>query len=223
MHSSNSNINIAIVDDKAIVRKAIRDKLYSCSDIRIVLEAGNGEIFLNEVKGMNVDDHPDVVLMDLEMPQMDGIQTIAAAISQYPQMKFIVLTVYDNNEKLFEAIKAGASGYLLKDDNAINLVDAIRQVKDHNGVPMSPAIARKTLALLKNVPPQDNKNKDLDILSIREQDVLQHLVDGLAYKEIAAKLFISPATVRTHIANIYQKLHVRSKAQAIKFVLKNKK
>lgn len=215
-------VKIAIVDDKSIVRAAVRDKLYSSSDIKIVMEASNGEEFLEKMEDVFPQNLPEIVLMDIEMPELDGIQTIAIASTLYPQIKFIVQTVYDNNEKIFEAIKAGANGYLLKDDDAISLTEAIMQVKNYNAVPMSPAIARKTLGLLKTGMPEAEHKTNFNVLSVREQNVLQHLVEGLEYKEIADKLFISPATVRTHISNIYQKLHVNSKAQAIKLVYKNK-
>ena len=152
---------------------------------------------------------------------MDGIHTIAVASMLYPEIKFIVLTVFDNNEKIFEAIKAGAHGYLLKDDDAINLTESILQVMKYDAVPMSPAIARKTLGLLKTDMSQTLESSST-ILSDREKDVLQLLVEGLEYRQIAEKLFISPATVRTHTANIYQKLHIKSKAQAIKLAYKNK-
>jgi DNA-binding NarL/FixJ family response regulator len=214
-------IKLAIVDDKLIVRRAIKDKLASSAEVKIVLEASNGEDFLEKIKDQPAGNLPDIVLMDLEMPEMDGIQTIAVASMLYPDIKFIVLTVYDNNEKIFEAIKAGANGYLLKDDDAINLHDAILHVINYNAVPMSPAIARKTLGLLKTGVPETKTNPITNLLSSREHDVLQQLVEGLEYKEIAEKLFISPATVRTHISNIYEKLHVTSKAQAIKLAYKN--
>ena len=216
------SIKIAIVDDKLIVRKAIKDKLYSSGEIVIVMEASNGEDFLEKMEASAVEMLPEIVLMDLEMPQMDGIQTIAIGTMLFPQIKFIVLTVFDNNEKIFEAIKAGANGYLLKDDDAINLNETILHVVNYNAVPMSPAIARKTLGLLKTGFSITSGNTNPSVLSSREQDVLQQLVEGLEYKQIADKLFISPATVRTHIANIYQKLHVNSKAQAIKMAYKNK-
>ena len=216
------SIKIAIVDDKLIVRKAIKDKLYSSGEIVIVMEASNGEDFLEKMKASAVEMLPEIVLMDLEMPQMDGIQTIAIGAMLFPEIKFIVLTVFDNNEKIFEAIKAGANGYLLKDDDAVNLNEAILHVVNYNAVPMSPAIARKTLGLLKTGLPEMQTKAGPGVLSSREQDVLQDLVEGLEYKQIADKLFISPATVRTHIANIYQKLHVNSKAQAIKLAYKNK-
>ncbi len=216
------SIKIALVDDKAIVRNAVKDKLYSSAEIEIVMEAGNGEVFLQTLKDCTPVSLPQIVLMDLEMPEMDGIQTIALATALYPEIKFIVLTVFDNTEKLFEAIKAGASGYLLKDDDAINLTDAILNVHNYNAVPMSPAIARKTLGLLKTGVSVNENASYSNGLSSREQDVLKYLVEGLEYKQIAEKLFISPATVRTHIANIYQKLHVNSKAQAINMAYKNK-
>jgi DNA-binding NarL/FixJ family response regulator len=215
------SVKIAIVDDKLIVRKAIRDKLSSSAEINITMEACNGEVFLQNIKELAEDKLPDIVLMDLEMPEMDGIQTIAVASMLFPKMKFIVLTVFDNNEKIFEAIKAGANGYLLKDDAAVNLSDAILHVMNYDAVPMSPAIARKTLGLLKTGLPETNSTSISSGLSTREYGVLQYLVEGLEYKQIAEKLFISPATVRTHISNIYQKLHVTSKAQAIKLAYKN--
>ncbi len=216
------SVKIAIVDDKSIVRRAIKDKLYSSGEITIVMEASNGEEFLKKMNESAADFLPQIVLMDLEMPDMDGIQTIAIASTLFPEIKFIVLTVFDNNEKIFEAIKAGANGYLLKDDDAINLKEAILNVINYNAVPMSHAIARKTLRLLKTGFSGDQNKTHLNTLSSREQDVLQLLVEGLEYKQIAEKLFISPATVRTHIANIYQKLHVNSKAQAIMLAYKNK-
>lgn len=216
------SVKIAIVDDKSIVRRAIKDKLYASGEITVVMEASNGEEFLKKINESAADLLPQIVLMDLEMPEMDGIQTIAIASNIFPEIKFIVLTVFDNNEKIFEAIKAGANGYLLKDDDAINLKEAILNVINYNAVPMSPAIARKTLGLLKTGFSGDQNKTHLNALSSREQDVLQLLVEGLEYKQIAEKLFISPATVRTHIANIYQKLHVNSKAQAIMLAYKNK-
>jgi DNA-binding NarL/FixJ family response regulator len=214
-------IKIAIVDDKLIVRRAIKDKLSSSADMEVVLEGINGEDFLEKIKELTDEMLPELILVDLEMPEMDGIQTIAVASMLYPKMKFIVLTVFDNNEKIFEAIKAGANGYLLKDDDAVNLTEAILHVMKYNAVPMSPAIARKTLGLLKSGVPQKTANSFSGILSIREKEVLQQLIEGLEYKEIAERLFISPATVRTHISNIYQKLHVTSKAQAINMAYKN--
>lgn len=214
-------VKLAIVDDKLIVRRAIKDKLCLSQDIKLVAEASDGEEFLEILKELQPDKLPDIVLMDLEMPHMGGIQTIAIASTLYPNMRFIVLTVFDNTEKIFEAIKAGANGYLLKDDDAISIRDAISNVMTYDAVPMSPAIARKTLGLLKTGLSKPITSTASNLLSIREHTVLLQLVEGLDYKQIAEKLFISPATVRTHISHIYQKLHVTSKAQAIKMAYKN--
>lgn len=187
------------------------------------MEATNGNDFLEKMNGCVEGLLPEIVLMDLEMPEMDGIQTIAIASTLFPEMKFIVLTVFDNSEKLFEAVKAGASGYLLKDDETVNLIEAVMQTAHYNAVPMSPAIARKTLGLLKKGTTDDDFEKESPgMLSRREYDVLVALVDGLEYREIADKLCISPATARTHIANIYHKLQVKSKAQAIKIAYRNR-
>ena len=214
-------VKIAIVDDKLIVRRAIRAKLGLSAETNIILEASNGEEFLQKIKMLHEEDLPHIVLMDIEMPEMDGIQTIGIASTLYPSVKFIVLTVFDNSEKIFEAIKAGANGYLLKDDDAININEAILNVFNYDAVPMSPAIARKTLSLLKTGF-TETRSAVASVLSTREHDVLLHLVEGLEYKQIAEKLFISPATVRTHISNIYEKLHVTSKAEAIKMAYRNK-
>lgn len=214
-------IKIAIVDDKLIVRRALTDKLRFSDKMNVIMEGSNGNDFLEKLKELTDDDLPNIVLMDLEMPEMDGIQTIAIASTLYPAMKFIVLTVFDNNEKIFEAIKAGANGYLLKDDDAINISDAILHVMQYDAVPMSPAIARKTMELLKTGVPKTETVSVSGLLTTREHEVLQHLVEGLEYRAIAEALFISPATVRTHISNIYEKLHVTSKAQAIKMAYKN--
>lgn len=215
------SVKVAIVDDKLIVRSAIKDKLYLSREIDIIMEASNGEEFLEKLKSSTDDLLPEIVLMDIEMPELDGIQTIAIASTLFPKIKFIVLTVFDNTEKIFEAIKAGANGYLLKDDDAVNINEAILHVINYDAVPMSPAIARKTLGLLKRDLPETQLSALPNVLSSREQDILQQLVEGLEYKQIAEKLFISPATVRTHTSNIYQKLHIRSKAEAIKLAYKN--
>jgi len=216
-------VKLAIVDDKAIVRRVIKSKLQSCEEINVVMEAENGSDFLQKMNDSAAAFLPEIVLMDIEMPEMDGIQAVAIASTLFPETRFILLTVFDNSEKIFEAIKAGASVYLLKDDEAVNIIEAVMQVANYNAVPMSPAIARKTLGLLKTGRAEEGEGKvQPGLLSSREQDVLISLVEGLEYREIADKLFISPATARTHIANIYQKLHVKSKAQAIKIAYKNK-
>ncbi|MGH2553728.1 MAG: response regulator, partial [Chitinophagaceae bacterium] len=133
-------VRIAIADDKQINRTTVKEKIMAFKEIELVLEAKNGHDFLQQLKQLPREKHPQVVLMDLEMPIMDGIQTITQATAAYPDIKFIVLTVFEDDEKIFEAIKAGAGGYLLKDDSAVNIIDAITNVVEYNGIPMSPSI-----------------------------------------------------------------------------------
>lgn len=211
-------IRLGIVDDKIVNRRSIRQILEQEPGCAITLEAVNGEDFLVRLQEMDPSDHPHLVLMDIDMPVLGGIETIAVATIKYPEIKFLVLTVFDDDEKIFEAIKAGAAGYLLKEDAAQMLLDAIHNALDLNGAPMSPAIARKTLQWLKegSGPVQVKTSSPvIDLLSEREQELLKLLVEGLDYRAIASKLFISPQTVRTHISRIYEKLHINSKAQAI--------
>ena len=215
---------IAIVDDKQINRTTVREKIFCYKEIELVLEAKNGHDFLEQIKKLPFEKKPQVVLMDLEMPVMDGIQTISQATVAYPDIKFIVLTVFEDDEKIFEAIKAGAGGYLLKDDSAVNIIDAITNVIEYNGIPMSPAIARKTMELLKHAPSPvaAEKVETESVLTDREMEILKEMVTGKNYRAIGEKLFISPLTVRKHTANIYEKLHVNSRAQIINLAHKNK-
>ncbi len=221
-------ITLAIVDDKLINRQTIKEKLSAYAEVVLQIEAKNGRDFLEQLKTALW--LPDVVLMDLEMPLMDGIETIMIASSSWPDIKFIVLTIFEDNDKIFEAIKAGANGYLLKEESAVNIIDAITNVYEHNGIPMSPAIARKAMDLLRQMPRPvtsiEDKNEiakaDNAGLSEREMDVLKEMVSGKNYKAIGEKLFISPLTVRKHASNIYDKLHVSCRAQAINIAYKKK-
>ena len=199
-------IRVAIVDDNAVNRKTIKDKLLPYSDIHLAFEAHNGEDFFVQLDEFPKNQHPQVVLMDLEMPKLDGISTISLASVRYPEMKFIVLTIFEDNDKIFEAIKAGASGYLLKEDKAVNIVEAITNVVMFDGIPMSPAIARRAMKLLsESTPPEKKIEKTSDYqLSDREMEILKEIVKGHNPKEIGEKLFISPNTVRTHVNNIYK-------------------
>ena len=163
--------------------------------------------------------------MDLEMPILDGIVTIASASIKFPEIKYIVLTIYEDDDKIFEAIKAGASGYLLKEDKAINIVEAMKNVVQFDGIPMSPAIARRAMELLRDTPKPTASMQNAIIdhqLSDREMEILREVVKGYNHHEIADKLFISPNTVRTHVNNIYKKLHLNSRSQVMNLAYKNK-
>ena len=216
-------MKIAIVDDKMVNRKTIRANLAEAGKISILFEAANGEEFFEKMQSLEPAAHPDLVLMDIDMPVMNGIETIAAGTIRYPHIKFLVLTVFDDDDKIFSAIQAGAGGYLLKDDSSSQLFESISNAISFNAVPMSPAIARKTLQWMRSLQPPSGSNENAagnEMLSERETEILRLMVEGLDYKKIAARLNISPYTVRTHTSKIYEKLHVNSKAQAIQMAHK---
>jgi DNA-binding NarL/FixJ family response regulator len=216
-------VRIGIVEDHFINRKIIKDKILPFEDIQLVVEAENGEVFFNLMNDLRKEDYPQVVLIDLEMPILDGISTISIASIRYPKIKFIVLTIYEDNDKIFDAIKAGASGYLLKEDKAINIIDAITNVIEFDGIPMSPAIARRAMQLLSSKTASHSPVEKIEdyLLSTREIEILKEIVSGNNPAEIAEKLFISPNTVRTHVNNIYKKLHLNSRSQVINLAHKN--
>ena len=221
------NYSIAIAEDNKAYLNSFMHKIKECKQLDLLFTAANGRICLEQLKGSP--DHllPQVIFMDLEMPEMDGVETISIAKALYPQIHFIVLTVLDDDEKVFDAIKAGASGYLLKHEPAAVLVEAIISVMEYQGAPMSPGIARKALNLLSmskmNDAGNEKNNKAIPkIITEREEEILKHIVSGWDAKRIASSLDISVNTVRNHIANIYQKLQVQSKAQIMQMAHKNK-
>ncbi|HLZ86311.1 MAG TPA: response regulator transcription factor [Puia sp.] len=219
-------VPVGIVDDKSQNLHLFAERLNYSDDIAIVLTAGSGDDFLLQMKKLPPSAQPVVILMDIGMPGMDGIETVRVAKLLYPHINFLMLTVFDDDDKLFEAIKAGADGYLLKNDKLAAIIDCIVQLSETGSAPMSPRIARKTLDLLMkaSLPEMENETQEKKdyALSDRETEILKLTVDGYAYKAIAERLFLSSHTVRKHIANIYIKLHVSSKAQAIKIATKNK-
>lgn len=219
-------IPIGIVDDKSQNRLLFKERLNFSDDLTVVMTAFDGKDFLDQMKILDSEKHPSVVLMDIEMPEMDGIAAVRTGKILYPDIHFLMLTVFDDDDKIFEAIKAGADGYLLKNDNISQVIESIVQLHEFGCAPMSPRIARKTMDLLMNasLPKIDKENgvKNDYTLSNREKEILNLIVDGYGYKQIAGKLFLSSHTVKKHIANIYHKLHVTSKAQAIKIANKGK-
>lgn len=216
-------IRIGIVDDKAQNRSSLKTELSGSAHLKVVMVAKNGADFLVQMKEFELHERPEVVLMDIEMPEMDGISAVSQAKVLYPDIHFLMLTIFDDEDKIFEAIRSGANGYLLKDEKVEIIEDHIRQIVDVGGVPMSPSIARKAMNMLVRSRPEDSKTEETaDSLSDREFEVLDMLVQGYDYKAIAEKLFLSAHTVRKHIANIYNKLQVTSKAQAINLAYKKR-
>ena len=216
---------IGIVDDKKYLRNSLKEKLASIeSGFTIILEANDGSDFLTQIKTMK--QKPDVVLMDIEMNELNGIEAIQIAAPLFPSVKFIMLTVFDDDERIFNAIKAGAHGYLLKEESAQNIIDAVHQVYQDEGAPMSPGIARKAWKWLTSLTAQPGKQKTaeikiVEILSDREKEILKCNMEGKEYNQIAEELFLSKHTVRQHMKNIYKKLHVNSKVEALQVSLKN--
>jgi DNA-binding NarL/FixJ family response regulator len=216
------NFSVALSEDNGINRKTFMQKISAFPDLQFSFSSVNGHECLEQLKGLPHRNLPQVIFMDLEMPEMDGIETIHIAKTLYPQIHFIVLTVFDDDEKIFEAIKAGASGYLLKHESGDVLHEAIINVMTFGGAPMSPAIARRTMYLLsKSSTEKSTASTVPQIITDREQEILLHMVKGWDAKRISVELDISVLTIRKHIANIYQKLHVNSKAQVISLAHKN--
>lgn len=216
------NFTVALTEDNNINRNTFMQKINVFPDLKVVFSSIDGHDCLEQLKRLQHQQLPQVIFMDLEMPEMDGIEAIHIAKSLYPQIHFIVLTVFDDDEKIFEAIKAGASGYLLKHEPAAVLHEAIINVMTFGGAPMSPAIARKTMNLLSKSTSEIATTSVMPkIITEREQEILQHMVKGWDAKRISVELDISVLTIRKHMANIYQKLHVNSKAQVISLAHNN--
>jgi len=214
-------IRIGIVDDKKNNRIILADKLRRNNLFQIVLEASDGEQFLEKIEVQKFDERPEIVLMDLEMPVMDGIVTIATGSSLYPSIKYVVLTIFDDDDRIFNAIKAGACGYVLKEESSEIITDMLINLWKNGAVPISPSIAYKILQIIQKESvtkssPGEKTDENIFQLSEREKEILRSLCQGLEYKEIADQLSISPNTVKKHVIHIYEKLHVNNKAHALR-------
>jgi two-component system, NarL family, response regulator LiaR len=205
-------IRVLLTDDHSIVRKGIRALLATEKDIEVVGEAANGREALDLEEKLR----PDVVLMDMVMPQMDGIEAIRHITARRPGARILVLTSFAADDKVFPAIKAGALGYLLKDSAPEELVEAIHQV--HRGQPsLHPTIARK---LLDELSRPASRPPTPDPLTDREVEVLRLVAKGKSNRQIADEMIISEATVRTHVSNILCKLHLASRTEAALYALR---
>jgi DNA-binding NarL/FixJ family response regulator len=206
------NIKVAIVEDTEDIRKGLTHLINAYPDFECGLACANASEALELLPKYK----PDVVLMDINMPGMNGIECIKILKPQFPAIQFLMATVYEGDEMIFESLKAGATGYITKNTPPAKLLDAIREI--HNGgSPMGSTIARKVIN--QYFAPKTIRT-DLE-LSTREREILELLSQGLQYKQIADKIFISTETVRTHIRNIYEKLQVHCKEDAIKIAFGN--
>ena len=209
-----SEINVLIVDDHGIVRQGLRKYLDLHENITIVGEAENGFDALEKVNQFT----PDIVLMDLVMPEMDGIEATQKIIATHPDIKVIVLTSFTEDDKVFSAIKAGAVGYLLKDISPPDLAKAIQAV--HSGeTHLHPDITKKLMNQFVN--PKSEAEITPEDLTPREMEVLQLVAQGLSNKELAEELTISEKTVKTHLSSIYSKLNLSDRTQAAIYALKH--
>lgn len=212
-----------MVDDQPHLLLSLKKKLEHFDEVEVILTAQSGE----ELLALLPTRQPQVVLMDIEMGTINGIETTAQVVQLYPQIRVLMLTIFDQDDKVFEAICAGASGYLLKDEKPAQLVNAIEDVVSH-GAPMSPSVARRTLEIVKRLAM--GQKPDLSTLlkpqnfqlTKREFEILENLASGSTHMQISEKLFISAQTVRKHIENIYQKLQVHTRAEALSIAYRNK-
>ncbi len=201
-------IKVGIVEDNVKIRNLIQRYLDMQDGISCSVAVDSVEEMLDYLKEKEL---PDILLMDIQLPGMSGIEGISIIKQDYPEVDIIMLTVYHDSHKIFDSLKAGASGYLLKHTSLPEIKDAVEDLAK-GGAPMSPQIARKVIQYFNT---NQVKKKPESDLTAREQDIVNGLVDGLSYKMIADRYDISIDTVRAHIRNIYKKLHVNSKAEVI--------
>jgi DNA-binding NarL/FixJ family response regulator len=211
-----SVVRVLIADDHALFREGLRKVLGASKDIDVVGGAQSGEEALDMVERLA----PDVVLLDVRMPGMSGIEAARVIRATSPRTRVIILTVHADEEFLFEAIKAGAMGYLLKDASSDELLRAIRLVAQGEGL-LPPAMAAKVFKEFARVTASHDLSPVVTPLTARETEILQHVAAGRANKEIARALGISERTVKNHLSNVMEKLHVNSRTQAAVYALRN--
>lgn len=207
-------IKVGIVEDNHTLRNSLFQWINRTEDMQCILSLSHLHNLVSELKKSM----PDILLMDIGLPEISGIEGVRTVKSNFPKVQVLMFTVFEDEEAIFSAIKAGASGYLLKKSSPEEIVTAICQLYE-GGAPMTPAIARKVISAFQTTP---SKLIDEAALTVREKEILYSLVDGLSYKKIADKYFVSISTIRTHICSIYQKLHVHSKSEAVAKVLQQK-
>ena len=207
-------IKILLYDDNEALRESVTAMIADEPDFLLQAAISNAETVETDVTALQ----PDVVLMDIDMPAVSGVEAVKRIRNILPKLPVIMLTVFDDNENIFNAICAGASGYILKRYASVEIPSAIRNVLS-GGAPMTGSIARKVLQM---IPVAKNRDQEKSDLSEREKEILQHLVQGFSYKMIAADLKISIDTVRFHIKRIYDKLHVHSATEAVSKAIKDR-
>jgi len=206
-------ITVCIVDDNKDIRSALEQIIIMSDGYRLLGSFSSAEEAIEKIPALS----PQVVLMDINLGGMSGIECVRQLKPMHPDILYMMCTVYEEDEKIFEALSAGANGYILKKTAPGKLLEAIRELSE-GGAPMSSQIARKVVTAFRGKSVTDGplqEDKSINILSSREREILEHLSKGLLYKEIANNLFISPETVRKHVYHIYEKLHVNNRVEAV--------
>jgi DNA-binding NarL/FixJ family response regulator len=214
-------IRVLVVDDHAVVRQGLRTFIALQDDMEVVGEGANGIEAVELVTRLK----PDVILLDLIMPEMDGVEATRIILERAPRSRVLILTSFGEDDKVFPAIRAGAQGYLLKDIQPLDLVQAVRDACQGKAQ-LHPDIARRLMAAVsRDMLPQQEKQtsqpKEMESLTEREHEVLQLIAEGLTNRDIAGKLFISEKTVKTHVSNILGKLELADRTQAAIFALRH--
>jgi DNA-binding NarL/FixJ family response regulator len=205
------SIRVLVADDQSMVRAGFRMLLSQEHDIEVVAEASNGREAIDKASRF----HPTIVLMDIRMPELDGLQATRRILAKDDAARILILTTFDLDEYVYEALRAGASGFVLKDDPPEQLLSAIRTVAGGDAL-LSPSITKRVIERFARIP-QLTPRKELQDLTERELDVLRLIARGLSNAEIGEKLYISDTTVKTHITHIFQKLDLRDRVQAVVF------
>ncbi|HEY4966684.1 MAG TPA: response regulator transcription factor, partial [Puia sp.] len=202
-------IKVAVFEDNKILRESLQQLINSSAQLACTGVFPDANKLQRNMELAN----PDIVLMDIDMPGVSGIEAVQMIKENFPQVRVIMQTVFDDNDKIFAAICAGATGYMLKGTPPKKMIEAILETHE-GGSPMTASIASKVLAMFRLKVPSDQKNEFID-LSAREKEILALLVKGKSYKMVAAECYISIATVSTHVRHIYEKLQVHSKSEAV--------
>ncbi|MCA0267780.1 MAG: response regulator transcription factor [Bacteroidetes bacterium] len=208
-------LRVAIAEDHSPTRHRLIEAIHATEGMTVVASAPDGLAFLRALENLPASDRPQVAIVDVEMPGPTGIEVTGELRARYPHLGVLIFTVFEDGDRLFAAIEAGASGYLLKDQPMAEVIEAVKELHA-GGSPLSPPMARRLLDRIRR-PPTSEAMLDL---TEREVETLRGIVDGLSNVEIAERLFVSPSTVKTHVKHIYEKLHVSSRAEATRRALR---
>ncbi|NOT75832.1 MAG: response regulator transcription factor [Cyclobacteriaceae bacterium] len=212
-------IRVAIAEDNSFALNVILEKIKSMSNIQACVTANNGSDLIDKIPGSG---RVDVILMDIEMPILNGIETTRRVKKDYPGIKILMLTIFEDDDNIFESIRAGADGYLLKDEKGTKIHQAILETME-GGAGMSAGIAARVLKMMVSGGPlKQSVNQEVIDLTKREIEILEQLKAGLSYERIGENLFISYGTVRKHIENVYRKLQVHNKVDAVQKAIQHK-